>query len=130
MLTRMGAPVQSQARLCKAVVQSVLLYGSEILVVKITMLKVLDGFHYLLARRITGKTNWRTVNGEWEWPPVAYALDIAGLWHIKAAGHHCGAHCLIAHVSAVQKGVEDAGVYLIHEGVVSGCGTGGRVTRR
>ena len=32
---------------------------------------------------ITGMTTQRTMSGEWEWHPVAEALDTAGLWLIK-----------------------------------------------
>ena len=40
----------------KAVTQSVLLYGIEILVVTVEILKILEGFHHRAARRITGMT--------------------------------------------------------------------------
>ena len=38
---------------------------------------------YRVARRMTGMTVWRTRSGEWEWPPVAEALETAGLCLIK-----------------------------------------------
>ena len=46
------------------------------------MLKVLEGFHDRAARRIVGMTYRRTEDVEWEYPPVAYALEAAGLWMI------------------------------------------------
>ena len=58
----------------KAVVQKVLLYGSEIWVVMGEMLTVLEGFHNGVARRISGKTYWRDWDGGWEWTPVEETL--------------------------------------------------------
>ena len=42
----------------KAVVQMVLLYGSESWVVTYVMLKVLEGFHHWVDRRIAGMSSW------------------------------------------------------------------------
>ena len=64
-------------------VHTVLLYGSDRWVVTGEMLKVLEGFHHQVVRQVTGKTDWRTLDGEWEWPPVAGATEIASLWTIK-----------------------------------------------
>ena len=41
------------------------------------------GIHYWLAIRITGMTARRTTSGEWEWTPVAEALETYGLCTIK-----------------------------------------------
>ena len=50
--------------------QSVLLYGIKIWVVTDSKMKVLEGFHHLIDRRITRKTE-RNVEAEvWECPPV------------------------------------------------------------
>ena len=57
----------------------VLLYGSKSWVMMGAMLKVLDGFHPWVARRITGMTTTRGVEREWEYPPVVVALEAAGL---------------------------------------------------
>ena len=73
-LTRKGAMVRMWSMLYKVVVQTVLLYGSEIWVATESMLKVLEGFHHRVARWIVGNTDRRTVDGEWEYPPVADAL--------------------------------------------------------
>ena len=43
------------------------------------MLKVLEGFHHWADRQITGMKATRGVNGEWEYPPVAAALEAAGI---------------------------------------------------
>ena len=57
----------------------VLLYGSEIWVVTVKMLKVLPEFHHWAARRITGMTEKRGAGGEWEYPSVEEATEAAGI---------------------------------------------------
>ena len=47
------------------------------------VLKVPEIFHHWSARRIAGMTARRTTSGEWDWTPVADALETAGLWPIK-----------------------------------------------
>ena len=64
-LAKTGSTVRSCGMLYKAVAQSVLLYGSDIWVVMGAMLKILEGFHYRSARRITGMTATRGADGEW-----------------------------------------------------------------
>ena len=58
--------MQARFILCKAAVQLVLLYRTESWVVTDEMLKVIEGFHHHLARKITGMTAHRTTGGEWE----------------------------------------------------------------
>ena len=53
----------------KAVAQSVLLYVS----------KVLQRFHNLSARRITGMAEKRGAVREWGYPSVVEAMEVAGL---------------------------------------------------
>ena len=53
-LVRDGANPKTMAMFYKAVVQSVLLFGSETWVISERMLKALSGFHHRAARRITG----------------------------------------------------------------------------
>ena len=50
----MGETVRSHGMMYKAVVQSVLMYGSEVLLVMGAFLKVLEVFHHWESRRITG----------------------------------------------------------------------------
>ena len=47
------------------------------------MFKVLEGFHHRLAWWIVGMTNRRAEYGEWEYLPVAGAMEAAGIWKIK-----------------------------------------------
>ena len=49
-LTKEGAVVQSREMLYKAVVQTPLMYVSEISVVAGAMLTIIEGFHHQLAR--------------------------------------------------------------------------------
>ena len=55
-LAKTGAMVRDRGMIYKAVAQSVLMYGSLSWVVTGEMLKVLEGFHHQVARRITGMT--------------------------------------------------------------------------
>ena len=66
LLNRAGVRLQEWVILYKAVVKTVLTYGSKIWVVTVLMLKVLVVFHHRLAVRIAGKTAHCTVDGEWE----------------------------------------------------------------
>ena len=72
----MKAPVV----LYKAVVKTVLLYGCDIWVVTDTTMTALEGFHHRVARRLAGLMARRGNNGEWEFSPVAMALEVTGLW--------------------------------------------------
>ena len=61
--TNTGAVVWDRGVIYKSVVQSVLIYGSEIWVVKGEMLKVLEWFHRQSARHIMGMTEKYVVDG-------------------------------------------------------------------
>ena len=39
------------------------------------IIKVLEGFHHWVARRMTGLTEKRGAGGEWEHPPVVEAME-------------------------------------------------------
>ena len=69
--------------LYKAVLQMVLIYVRESWVVMGAMLKFMEGFHHQEDRRISGNMDQRTLGVEWQWPPVADALEISSLWPIK-----------------------------------------------
>ena len=79
----MGGTVWVRVMMYKAFVQSVLLYGCDSWMVTGAVLKLIDLFHHRLARRITGMTSWRMASEEWEWSPVAEALDTYGIWPTK-----------------------------------------------
>ena len=64
MLGKKGAPIKARAMVYKAVVQAVLLHGSERLVIMVAMMKVMGVFHHMIAIWITGMTLWRGNIGE------------------------------------------------------------------
>ena len=63
--------------------QTVLLYGSESWTIGPKMLEVLTGFHHKIARQIAKKTASRQPDGTWVYPPIAEALEIAGLFPME-----------------------------------------------
>ena len=77
-LTREGANPRVSGMFYKAVVQSVLLYGSETWVRTQSMDQMLAGFHHRAARRLAGMYP-KLIDGQWEYPPVAEALEAASL---------------------------------------------------
>ena len=84
-LTRDGAQPRVSGMFYKAIVQTVLLYGSETWVLTSSMLKVLEGFHNRVARRIAGKMPYYVpTEDRWVYPPTGEALEIAGLYPIQA----------------------------------------------
>ena len=50
-LGKTGAPIKDRTMIYKAVVQLVLLYGSEIWLVKYVTMTVLEGFHHSITRK-------------------------------------------------------------------------------
>ena len=50
-----GEILQARDMFHKAVVQAVLVYGSDIWVIVYSMMKVLEGFHHQITQIITGK---------------------------------------------------------------------------
>ena len=83
LLTSTGVTVCVGEMLYKAVLQMVLIYVRESWVVMGAMLKFMEGFHHQEDRRISGNMDQRTLGVEWQWPPVADALEISSLWPIK-----------------------------------------------
>ena len=63
-LVNRGGTTKAREMMYKAVVQAVLLYGSEIWVVTDEMMAVLEGFHHSIGRRIAGMTEQREDIGE------------------------------------------------------------------
>ena len=55
------------------------------------MLKVLEGFHYHSDRRIVEMTDRHTEDIYWEYPPLADALEAAGIWTINEYIQRCQA---------------------------------------
>jgi len=67
----------------KAVVQSVLLYGSETWVLTKRILDTLEAFHHRIARQITGTHIFRTRQGVWNYPAPQETLRKAGLFTMR-----------------------------------------------
>jgi hypothetical protein len=87
-LVRDNATPRVSGMFYKAVVQAILLYGSESWVITPAMIKVLDSFHHRVARRITGRMP-RRINGIWHYPPIAPTLEEAGLYTMKEYIERC-----------------------------------------
>ena len=66
-LSREGAAPRVSGFFFKAVVQAMLLFGSETWVVIPCMGKALGGFQAQVARRLTGRLPWRTPDGKWKY---------------------------------------------------------------
>jgi hypothetical protein len=84
-LSREGAnEPRTMATFYKAIIQSVLLYGSETWVLTKRMMQNLRSFHQRCARHITGR-NIRKDEGTGEWicPDSETTLRVAGLWTIE-----------------------------------------------
>ena len=75
--------VRARAIFYKAVVQGFLLCWSEIWDVTDVMMKVVEGFHHLIAERIAGNTAWKFGEEVWKWPPVEEALEAAVMWPMQ-----------------------------------------------
>ena len=83
-LAREGAKPRVSGMFYKAVVQSVLLFGSETWNLNSTMLKTLQGFHHRIARRLSRRMpRFLPEEDKWEYPPIEEALSIAGLYPIE-----------------------------------------------
>ena len=69
-LKKMGATVQARVMMYTGVVHMVLLYGSKSWLVTEEILKVLEGFHYGVARMTAGMPSPRVGEGGREWSLV------------------------------------------------------------
>ena len=79
-LARQGADARISGNLYKAVVQSILLYGSETWVLTAPMVKVLEGFHHKVLRQITGRQPKYDVRTDtWSKRPIFRAYEEAGV---------------------------------------------------
>ena len=69
-LVKAWATVRARVVFYKAIVQAVLIYGSEIWVVTDSMMKVLEGFHNFISLIIMGKTSQHVRSEGWWWTPM------------------------------------------------------------
>ena len=68
----------------KAVVQKVLLFGSEMWVMTPHMGRVLGSFHHRADRRITGRQPKQQGDRVWDYPPLETAMEEAGFEYMGA----------------------------------------------
>ena len=66
--------MRARGMMHKELSQSVLLYKSEICVVKGEMLEVMEGFHHQADIQITWMTEKYMADREWEYPQVVVVL--------------------------------------------------------
>jgi exonuclease III len=82
-LSKEGADPKTMASFYKAVVQSVLLYGSESWTLTLSMEKKLQSFHRRCARYVTGQHIRQNPDETWTCPSSEMVLEKAGLWTIQ-----------------------------------------------
>jgi hypothetical protein len=82
-LSKEGANPKAMASVYKAVVQAVLLFGSETWVLTLGMEKKLQSFHHRCARYITGQHIRQNPDESWTCPSSSTVLMQAGLWTIQ-----------------------------------------------
>jgi Reverse transcriptase (RNA-dependent DNA polymerase) len=83
LLTREGTYPKAMASFYKAIVQSVLLYGSESWVLSQEMERKLQSFHHRCARYIAREHIQQDEQGNWTAPPSASVLEKTGLCTVQ-----------------------------------------------
>ena len=78
-----GPPTKLHDMMYKAVVQVVLLYGSESWVVTDAIMIMLEGFYHRIDKQIAGMIERKIDGGEWEWTLVDLTLDTTGIWPLR-----------------------------------------------
>ena len=82
-MIREGAYARCSRRIYVVVVQVVMLYGSDIWVMKLRIWRVLGGFHHRVARGMTRRQTWRGQDGVWLYPPLEDAMVEAELLELE-----------------------------------------------
>jgi hypothetical protein len=89
-LTLEGADPRTSAMFYKAIVELMLLYGSETWNVSIKVFKALGGFHQRVARRLSGRMpRYLHSEDQWVYPPIEGALTSTGLVPIEESVTAC-----------------------------------------
>ena len=79
-LRKENTPPRVSAKLYKAIVQSVLLYGSKTWVLSPAVMARLEGFHICAAYRMAKEhTPRRGMNHQWTYPPSKKVLEECGM---------------------------------------------------
>ena len=82
-MSREGADAQTLEQIYLAVVQLVLLYRSDTLVLTPCMQSVIGGFHHRMTCRLTGKQQWKGRDRCCVYPPLEDAMSEAGLQEME-----------------------------------------------
>ena len=82
-LSREGGDNQTSDSIYSAVIQSVMLYGSETWVMTPCIGRVWGGFHHRVAHRLMGRQPQRVRNGLWVHPPPEDAMAEAVFQEVK-----------------------------------------------
>jgi hypothetical protein len=103
LLLKKSASPKTMAKFYKAIVQSVLLYGSESWVLSAHSIRKLESFHRRCPRCITGRHIHPNEEGIWIYPSSAETLEIAGLLPID--------ECIRRRVQTVLESVQTREIY-------------------
>ena len=82
-MIREGLYARTLGQIYLALVQSVLIYRSEIWVLNPRMQRVLGGFHHRVAHRLTGQKPRKGRDGGWVNPPLEDAMAEVGLHKVE-----------------------------------------------
>jgi hypothetical protein len=93
-LSREGATCSIMGKFYKAIVQAVLLYGSETWVISQRLLRLLDSFHNRCARYIARRHIRQNEDGTWFCPDTKTTLRKAGLFSVSEYIRRRKAHLL------------------------------------
>ena len=89
MLIREVEDTQTLIQIYLAVLQSVLLYGSETWFLTPCMQRVLGGFHHKVARRLTGRQLRKGRDGGCVYPPLEDDMEGSGLQEVDTYVSFC-----------------------------------------
>ena len=82
-LCKQGASARTRGYFYKAIVQAILLYGSESWTISTSTLRILSSFNARVARHLTSRHIRPLEDGTWFCPPTTEVLEAAGLWTIE-----------------------------------------------
>ena len=83
MLESEGVDFRISGRIDVVVVQAVLLYGSDTLLMTPSIERMLGGFHHRVDRRLAGWKFWRDGYGRWVYPLLEEAMEKGGLQEVE-----------------------------------------------
>ena len=78
-LVREGAHKRTAGKFYVAVVQAMLFFGPEMLVVTPRLEKATTVFHHRAVLQMAGTVPKQQLNGTWVYPPIGLALETMGI---------------------------------------------------